>query len=70
LERREAVALLKEIVAKNLAEPSLVDLNESKPGKFDLILKGNFDVLAIKKLIANKDLTAKEDKAKGYFKIS
>ena len=54
LERKEATALLMELVKLNLALPSLVSLKNNKRGKFDLVLKGDCDLIALKHFIAKK----------------
>ena len=66
LDRAEAVALLKELIALNMALPSYVTLNENKQNEtFTLVLKGECDVKAMNKFIAGKNLAVKEDKEKG-----
>jgi hypothetical protein len=67
LERSEAVALLKELIALNLALPFLVDLKPNKQGKFDLIFKGDCDFQALRQFIAEKKLMIVENKERGYF---
>ena len=64
LKREEATTLLKQIIALNLALPSMVALNQNKNGGFDLVLKGHFDVQAMKKFAAEKNLTLKWEKEK------
>ena len=70
MERKEATALLKEIVANSLLIPSLVALKESRRGKFDLILKGDCDSVALTQFVTEKNLMAREDSEKGYWLIS
>jgi len=69
LERKEAVALLKELVDAGLEEPSFVVLKENKNGKFDLVIKDDYNLDRICAFIANKNLVVREDKAKGYCTI-
>lgn len=70
MERKEAVALLKELVDSNLAQPSLIALKENKRGKFDLVIKGDYDTQVITKFLAKKNLALKEGKEEGYCIIS
>lgn len=64
MERKEAVALLKDIVDSNLASPSLVVLKENEPGKFDLQMKEECNTEALREYITKKKLSIKSDK--GY----
>jgi hypothetical protein len=70
LERSEAVTLCKELIVLNLAVPYLVDLEPNKHGKFDLILKGDYDIQALRQFIAERKLAMEEDKEKGHCIIS
>ena len=69
MQRREATALLKELISDGLVVPSLVALKESKPGKFDLLLNGDCDIKALTKFLAEKNLIVREDE-KGFWLIS
>jgi hypothetical protein len=66
LERKEAVALLKELVDSNLAQPSIVSIDKNKRGRFNLVIKANCQM--IRQFIAEKKLAIKEEK--GYCIIS
>ena len=70
MERSEAVALLKELIVLNLALPSLVDLEPNKHGKFNLILKGDYDIQALRRFITERKLAMEENKEKGYCIVS
>ncbi len=70
MERSEAVALLKELIVLNLALPSLVDLEPNKHEKFDLILKGDYYIQALRRFIAERKLTIEFNKEKGYCTVS
>ena len=70
MERREAVALLKELVSNNLAIPSLVALKENRRGKFELFLKCDCDLPLLRQFLAEKNLMLTEDKEKGSCVIS
>jgi len=69
VERKEATALLKEIVGNSLCLPNFVDLKENKHGKFDLVLKGDCDTKALMQFAEEKNLTAKKETGKGYWLI-
>jgi hypothetical protein len=64
LERAEAIALLKQILALNLALPSMVALNQNKKGAYDLVLRGDCDIQPIKEFAAEQNLAVKWDKEK------
>ena len=69
LDRHEATALLKELIEAGLAEPSFVVLEENRHGKFDLVIKDDYNLDRIRTFVAKKNLNVKEDKAKGYCTI-
>lgn len=56
MERKEAIALLKELSSNHLVQPSLVVLKENKDGTFDLAIKGDYNAMAIKVFISDKKL--------------
>ena len=66
MERKQAIGLLKEIVAQNLVRPSLVALTVNKHNKFDLMLKGDCDVQELREFVGEKALAVKEDEEKGF----
>ena len=70
LERREAVELLKELVASNSVVSSVVSIDKNKRGSFSLTLKVDFDSQTIRQFIAGKNLICHEDSVKGYCTIS
>ena len=69
MERKEAVALLKEIVTNNLAQPSFASIEKNKRGTFSLIIKNEYDLQALKQFITEKNLALKENTEEGYFVI-
>ena len=69
MERGEAVGVLKEIISENLGMPSVVSLNRNERCKFDLMLKGDCDVHALQKFVAERNLSIREDKENGYLTI-
>ena len=70
MERREAVALLKELVSNNLAIPSLVALKENRRGKFEVFFKGNCDFPLLRQFLAEKKSDSTENKEKSSRIIS
>ena len=68
LKRKEAVALLKELSAKQIIQPTFVLLEQRKPDSFELQIKGNFDFQGINQFVNNR-FTVKEDTEKGYLTI-
>ena len=64
MERKEAIALLRELVDRNLAQPSIVSIDKNERGGFNLVIKD--DCQMIKQFIAEKKLAIKEDKEKGF----
>ena len=69
MQRYEAVALLKEMGAQNLIQPSLVLIEERKPDRYELQIKGFYDLESIKGFAKQYDLAVKEDTTKGYLVI-
>ena len=69
MKRSEAVALLKELSAKQLIQPTYVLINQQKPDNFELQIKGSFDFQAINQLVNNR-FTVKENLEKGFLTIS
>ena len=43
---------------------------QNKRGKFDLVLKGDCDTLALRQFIAERNLTLRENEKKGFCAIS
>jgi hypothetical protein len=66
LDRKEAVALLKQLAALKLIQPFLVALKENRHGKFDLIVKGDCDIQGLRDFVSERNLMLKEDVKKGY----
>ena len=47
MDMKEAVALLKELVDDDLAQPSFVAFNENRQGEFSLVIKGECDLVGV-----------------------
>ena len=54
MERAEAVALLKELVAEQLIQPSLVLIEQRSPDRYQLQVKGNYDLQEIEMFVKNR----------------
>jgi hypothetical protein len=70
LERADAIKLLKEFVALNLASPSFVSVEKNGQGTFDLKMKANGNISAIRQMIAKKNLIIAENQTDGTCTIS
>ncbi len=72
MDRKEAVALIKEIVDSNLVEPSFIVLKDNGHAMFDLETKGACGGCRKTELtvfLASKDLLLSENKKKGMCRI-
>ncbi len=69
MHRYEAVSLLKELDAQHLIHPSLVLIEQRKPDRYELQIKGSYDLELITGFIKQYDLAIKEDTANGYLVI-
>lgn len=67
--RYEAVALLKELDAQHLIQPSLVLIEQRKPDRYELQIKGFYDLELITGFVKQYDLAVKEDTTNGYLVI-
>jgi len=70
LDRVEAMVLLKELVFLNLAEPSLVSIEQREPKHYQIQIKNNFNSQKLQEYIQKNDLVIEEDKEKRYLVIS
>ncbi len=64
------MALLKELIAHNLVEPSWVSINERNPNHFQLQIKCNHNKVAIDKYAREKKLTIEDDSEQTFLVIS
>ncbi|HMK94746.1 MAG TPA: hypothetical protein VK536_05015 [Candidatus Limnocylindrales bacterium] len=69
MERKEAVALLREVIGNNLAQPKIVSLEKNQSGRFNLVMNDECNNRALKRFVAQKNLIAELDKKKGYLVI-
>ena len=69
MQRYEAVALLKELDAQHLIQPSLVLIEQRKPDRYQLQIKGYYDLESITGFVKQFDLAVKEDPTSGLLVI-
>ena len=69
VKRAETVALLKELGAMNLLQPSWVLVEQRKPEKYQLCVKGYYDFHRIEVFIQKYALAIEEDMRKGLICI-
>ena len=62
LERKETVALLKELGTEHLIQPSSVLIKQRTPDGYQLEIKGNYDCQAIEEFLKNRGFSYKENK--------
>ena len=65
MERKEAVALIRELIRLNLAHLSFIDIEKNERGTYRIELKANGDVNQIRAFLAKTDLVLLEDVEKG-----
>lgn len=65
MDRKEAVALISELIDRKLAVTSFVYLKQNSQGDFDLVVKGKYDGLVLRAFLADKECILREDKEKG-----
>ncbi len=54
MERAEAVALLKELIGEQLIQPSLVLIEQRSLDRYQLQIKGNYNLQEIEMFVKNK----------------
>jgi hypothetical protein len=69
MQRYEAVALLKELEAQHLIQPLLVLIEQRKPDRYELQIKGFYDLELIRGFAKQYNLAVKEDTTNGYLVI-
>ena len=65
MERKEAVALIRELIRLNLAHPPFIDIEKNERGTYNIVLKANGDVNQIRAFLAKTGLVLLEDVEKG-----
>ena len=66
MERKEAIALLKQLAVANLVEPFMVALKKNNNGRFEIIMKVECDIQELKQFADKRNLMLKENTKKGY----
>ncbi len=69
MDRREAMSMLKELVANDLVEQSYVSISERIPTQFQIQIKCDYNRDQIFKFAEEKGLTIVEDKDQKYLVI-
>jgi hypothetical protein len=67
MQRKEAVALFTELVAKGYVQPDLVSIELIKPNKFQLKIRGDYNSKEFELFLKNKGFSYEENK--GYLII-
>lgn len=71
MERKEAVATVKEFGSHSINEPSFVVLKKSGKGKFNLLLKkSECDIMDLNRWVSHRNLVVEEDRARDLLIIS
>jgi hypothetical protein len=69
LDRQQAMAMLKELVANNLVEPSYVHISQKILDQFQIQIKSDYNREGIEEYAKKHGLTIEEDKEKKYLLI-
>lgn len=69
MDRPQAMAMLKELVANNLVDPSFVNICERKPNHYQVQIKCDYNGKEIEEYARKHGLTIEEDKEKLYLLI-
>ena len=69
LDRTQAMALLKELVAYDLVDPSYVSMIQTKPNRYRLQIKCNYNKTRMQEYAKNNNLIIEEDKEQKYLVI-
>jgi hypothetical protein len=69
LERYEAIALLRELVALDLVDPSWVSVELRKPKHFQIQIKNSYKKTEIEQYAKNEGLTMSDNKDGRYLVI-
>lgn len=65
MKRHEAVVLLKELGSENLIQPSMVLIEERKPDRYQLCVKGDYDRFKLESFLQKYTLEIEEHSTKG-----
>ena len=69
MNRLEAMALLKELVADNLVEPNYIHICERKPNHYQIQIKCDYQKKELEEYTKKHNLSIEEDKEKNYLTI-
>jgi hypothetical protein len=69
LDRKEAIAILRELAAEDLVDPSYLHITERIPSHYQIQIKCNYRRDEIVEFAKKNQLTIKEDKEQKYLVI-
>jgi len=69
MKREQAVALWKELGAKQWVQPLAIVLEQRKPSSYQLKIKGFYDCKLIEEFAQSRNLAIEENKEKGFLVI-
>jgi hypothetical protein len=69
VDRPQAMAMLKGLVANNLVDPSFVNICERKPNHYQIQIKCDYNRKEIERICKKCGLTIENDKEKKYLLI-
>ncbi|MGA2682266.1 MAG: hypothetical protein ABSF44_10775 [Candidatus Bathyarchaeia archaeon] len=69
MDRTQAMALLKELIACNLVDASYIAVLQVKPNHYQLEIKCDFETSRLEEFAKSNSLAIKEDRERKYFVI-
>jgi hypothetical protein len=66
LDRKEALALLKELVAQDLVDPSYINISKRIPNQYQIQIKCDYNRKELMAFAKKNNLTLAEDKEQKY----
>lgn len=69
MNREQAVALWKELGAKQWVQPLAIVIEQRKPNSYQLKIKGFYDCKSIEEFVQSRNLAFEENKEKGFLVI-
>ena len=70
MDREQAVALLKELVAQDLIEPSHISIGQRSPEHYQIQIRNDYNRQHLDEFVKKHKLSVSEDKEKKYLRIS
>ncbi len=69
MDREQALSMLRELVSKDLVEPSFLYISERIPNHYQIQIKCDYNKMELEEFAKNHGLTNEEDKERKYFVI-